>query len=302
MAIPDFQSLMLPLLTFSADQKEHLKREAVEVLATQFKLSDEEKSKLLPSGKQAVFENRIGWANSFLKQAGLLEYPRRGYIKVTHRGLEVLKQQPKFINNKFLEQFPEFVQFRNNSKEGIDQPILSNDVAEKTPEELLESGYRTLRVSLANDLLQQIKACTPYFFEKLVVELLVKMGYGGSIEDAGRVIGKSGDEGIDGIINEDKLGLDVIYLQAKKWEGSVSRPEIQKFAGALLGQKAKKGVFITTSSFTREARDFAAKVDSKIVLIDGDMLVQLMMDHGLGVSTSAIYEIKRIDSDYFTED
>jgi restriction system protein len=301
MAIPDFQSLMLPLLTFSADQKEHLKREAVEVLATQFKLSDEEKSKLLPSGKQAVFENRIGWANSFLKQAGLLEYPRRGYIKVTHRGLEVLKQQPKFINNKFLEQFPEFVQFRNNSKEGIDQPILSNDVAEKTPEELLESGYRTLRVSLANDLLQQIKACTPYFFEKLVVELLVKMGYGGSIEDAGRVIGKSGDEGIDGIINEDKLGLDVIYLQAKKWEGSVSRPEIQKFAGALLGQKAKKGVFITTSSFTREARDFAAKVDSKI-LIDGDMLVQLMMDHGLGVSTSAIYEIKRIDSDYFTED
>jgi restriction system protein len=256
MAIPDFQSLMLPLLTFSADQKEHLKREAVEVLATQFKLSDEEKSKLLPSGKQAVFENRIGWANSFLKQAGLLEYPRRGYIKVTHRGLEVLKQQPKFINNKFLEQFPEFVQFRNNSKEGIDQPILSNDVAEKTPEELLESGYRTLRVSLANDLLQQIKACTPYFFEKLVVELLVKMGYGGSIEDAGRVIGKSGDEGIDGIINEDKLGLDVIYLQAKKWEGSVSRPEIQKFAGALLGQKAKKGVFITTSSFTRGSTGF----------------------------------------------
>lgn len=302
MAIPDFQSLMLPLLAFSADQKEHLKREAVEALATQFNLSDEEKSQLLPSGKQVVFENRIGWAKSYLKQAGLLEYPRRGYSNITPRGLEVLKQQPAFINIKFLEQFPEFMQFRHGENEVVDQFFVTNDVAEKTPEELLEAGYKTLRASLANDLLQQIKACTPYFFEKLVVELLVKMGYGGSIEDAGRVIGKSGDEGIDGVINEDKLGLDVIYLQAKKWEGSVSRPEIQKFAGALLGQRAKKGVFITTSSFTREARDFAAKVDSKIVLIDGDMLVQLMMDHGLGVSTSAIYEIKRIDSDYFTED
>lgn len=302
MAIPDFQSLMLPLLKFSSDQKDHLTREAVDALALHFNLSDEEKNQLLPSGTQAVFVNRVGWAKSYLKQAGLLEYPRRGYSNITSRGLEVLKQQPAFINIKFLEQFPEFMQSRNSGKEGIDQPIVTNDVAEKTPEELLEAGYKTLRASLANELLQQIKACTPYFFEKLVVELLVKMGYGGSIEDAGRVIGKSGDEGIDGIINEDKLGLDVIYLQAKKWEGSVSRPEIQKFAGALLGQKAKKGVFITTSAFTKEAREFAAKVDSKIVLIDGDMLAQLMMDHGLGVSTAAIYEIKRIDSDYFTED
>lgn len=301
MTIPDFQSLMLPLLKFSSDQKDHLTREAVDVLALHFNLTEEERNQLLPSGSQAIFVNRVGWAKSYLKQAGLLEYPRRGYSNITGRGLEVLKQQPGSINIKFLEQFPEFMQSRHGDNGSVDQPTVVG-VGEKTPEELLEAGYRTLRNNLANELLLQIKVCSPYFFEKLVVELLVKMGYGGSIEDAGRVIGKSGDEGIDGIINEDKLGLDVIYLQAKKWEGSVSRPEIQKFAGALLGQKAKKGVFITTSTFTKEAREFAAKVDSKIVLIDGDMLAQLMMDHGLGVSTSAIYEIKRIDSDYFTED
>lgn len=302
MAIPDFQRLLLPLLRHCADGKEHSKRDAVPALAQELHLTDDELAELLPTGRQGRFDNRVGWAKAHLKQAGLLEITGRGVFRISPRGSQVLKENPALIDMKFLEQFPEYVAFRSGNRQKDESPVPESINQEATPEELLEAGYRSLRSNLANELLHQIKACSPYFFEKLVVELLVKMGYGGSIEDAGQVIGKSGDEGIDGIINEDRLGLDVIYLQAKKWEGSVSRPEIQKFAGALLGQKARKGVFITTSSFTREARDFAAKVDSKIVLIDGEMLAQLMMDHGLGVSTSAIYEIKRIDSDYFTED
>ena len=302
MAIPDFQTLMLPLLKFVSDQKEHTSQEAIDVLALEFGLTEREKNSLLPSGRQSVFVNRIAWAKSYLKQAGLIESPRRGFSRITPEGQGVLQQSPSRITIKFLEQFPEFLEFRARGKK--EAPLLpNNEIAlESPPEELLEAGYQALRSRLVSDLIQQVKTCSPRFFEKLVMELLVKMGYGSNLKDAGRLTGRSADEGIDGIINEDKLGLDVIYIQAKKWEGPVSRPEIQKFAGALLGQKAKKGVFITTSSFTGEAKDFAAKLDSKIVLIDGELLAQLMIDYNLAVSTIATYEIKRVDSDYFIEE
>lgn len=295
---------MLPLLRHCQDGLDHSKQDAVPALARQFGLTNEELSELLPTGRQSRFDNRVGWAKSYLKQAGLLEITGRGVFRITPRGLEVLKGNPARISMRFLEQFPEYVAFREKNKQedekgetaALDRPT------QATPEELIEAGYRQLRDTLAADLLQQIKAASPVFFEQLVVELLLKMGYGGTRQDAGQVVGKSGDGGIDGIINEDRLGLDVVYIQAKRWEGDVGRPEIQKFVGALAGHKAKKGVFITTSGYTKEARGYAAQVDSKIVLVDGPMLADLMIDFNLGVSAVNTYEIKRVDSDYFAED
>ncbi|MCL6559753.1 MAG: restriction endonuclease, partial [Firmicutes bacterium] len=248
------------------------------------------------------FHNRVGWARTYLKKAGLLESTRRGYFRITERGLEVLKKSPSRIDVHFLEQFAEFREFRMLRHKKEDEDTTEAELSVSTPEEVLESAYKQLRDNLANELLQQIKASSPSLFEKLVVELLVKMGYGGSRQDAGKAIGKSGDEGIDGIIKEDRLGLDIIYIQAKRWENTVGRPEVQKFAGALQGQRARKGIMITTSSFSQEAQDYASRIDNKIVLIDGERLAQLMIDHNLGVSSVAAYEIKKIDSDYFTEE
>jgi len=303
MSIPEFQSFMLPLLRFTADQQEHSLREAIENLAQTFQLSEQERKELLPSGQQAVFDNRVSWASTHLKKAGLLESPRRSFFKITQRGLDVLSQNPARIDNKFLERFPEFVEFRGGGKKDKEATLeLAPDGnSHQTPEELLEYGYQKIRQDLAQEVLNRVKASSPSFFERLVVELLVKMGYGGSRKDAGEAVGKSGDEGIDGIIKEDRLGLDVIYIQAKKWDGVVSRPEIQKFAGALQGQRAKKGIFLTTSSFSNEARDFASRIDSKIVLIDGKQLAQLMIDNDVGVSKVSSYEIKKIDFDYFVD-
>jgi len=300
MAIPDFQSIMLPLLKFSADKKEHSMREAMEFLSKQFNLTDEERRELLPSGQQAIFDNRVGWARTYMKKALLLESTSRGYFRITQRGLEVTKQNLTAIDVKFLGRFDEFKQFRALKKEGNLHKETDSD-QEKTPEEALESAYQNLRDNLANDLLQQIKSSPPSLFERIVVELLVKMGYGGSRQDAGKAIGQSGDEGIDGIIKEDRLGLDIIYIQAKRWENTVGRPEIQKFAGALQGQRAKKGIFITTSDFTKDAYEYASRIDSKIVLINGEQLTQFMIDHNIGVNPISSYELKRIDSDYFTE-
>ncbi len=303
MSIPDFQSVMLPLLKFAADQQEHSLREAIETLAQTFKLSDEERKELLPSGQQAVFDNRVGWSRTHMKKAGLLESTRRSFFKITQRGLDVLSRNPQKIDVKFLEQFPEFVEFRAASRR--DKEIVLGAEAEvnnhQTPEELLEYGYQRIRQDLAQELLNRVKNSSPSFFERLVVELLVKMGYGGSRKDAGEAVGRSGDGGIDGIIKEDRLGLDIIYIQAKKWEGVVGRPEIQKFAGALQGQRAKKGIFITTSGFSNEAREYVAIIDSKIVLIDGQQLAQLMIDHDVGVSKVSSYEIKKLDFDYFVD-
>ncbi|MFB3885422.1 MAG: restriction endonuclease [Thermodesulfobacteriota bacterium] len=303
MSIPDYQTIMLPLLRFAGDQQEHSLREAVDQLAERyFKLTEEEKKELLPSGLQEVFKNRVGWARTYMKKAGLLESTRRGHFKITDRGKKVLTQSPTRIDVTFLEQFEEFRQFRALRHTRVEGGEVEEEMSERTPEEALESAHKQLRDNLANELLQQIKSCSPALFEKIVVELLVKMGYGGSRQDAGRAIGKSGDEGIDGIIKEDRLGLDIIYIQAKRWENTVGRPEVQKFAGALQGQRARKGIMITTSNFSKEALDYAQRIDSKIVLIDGEQIAQLMIDHSLGVSPMAAYEIKKIDTDYFTEE
>lgn len=304
MAIPDYQSMMLPVLKFASDGRERTFKELLDTMAQHFGLTPEELAVMLPSGNQRVFANRLGWAKTYLKQAGLLDIPRRGSFKITERGQKVLRSNPGNISSKFLDQFPEFIAFKQRTKRGQAAEIEPEDAGEDdtTPDETMETAFRQLREELAQELLGQIKACSPAFFERTVVDLLLAMGYGGSRREAGATIGKSGDGGIDGIIKEDKLGLDVVYIQAKRWDsGIVGRPEIQKFAGALQGQRAKKGVFITTSAFTREAKEFAAFIDTRIVLIDGEQLAQLMIDHGVGVTTTTVYALKRLDSDYFAE-
>lgn len=302
MAIPDYQTCMLPFLRHLSDGADHTLRDAEESLAEHFKLTSTERAELLPSGQQGVFKNRIGWARTYLKKAGLLESPKRGVFKITARGLKTIASVPTRIDAKYLEQFPEFVEFRDVSKpESGSVAAVELPPSKTTPEEAIELAHQGLREQLAAELITRILSCSPTFFEQLVVELLVKMGYGGSRRDAGERIGQTGDGGIDGIIKEDKLGLDTIFIQAKRWQGSVGRPEIQKFVGALQGQRAKKGVFITTSSYTAEAADYATRIDTKVVLIDGKQLAGLMIDFDVGVASAATYVVKRIDSDYFEE-
>jgi restriction system protein len=305
--IPDFQSCMLPLLKLAGDKKEYHIRKATEELSKEFALTEEEKKELLPSGTQEIMHNRVGWAKSYMQKAVLLQMTRRGYFRITPRGLDVLKSSPKKISIKYLEQFEEFQKFldaarKSQTKQEKKQEDTFN---ESTPEEIIEIGYHKLRNDLISELLEFMlddAKCSPSFFENLVVDLLVEMGYGGSKKDAGQAIGKSGDEGIDGIIKEDKLGLDVVYIQAKKWKGQIGRPEIQKFAGALQGQRARKGIFIATSSFSSQARDYVAKIESKIILIDGVMLANLMIEHNVGVQMAQSYQLKKIDYDYFGAD
>jgi restriction system protein len=294
---------MLPVLKLASDGKEHKFSQAVEELADEFNLTTEERSELLPSGSQAVFNNRVGWARSYLKQAGLLASPKRGYFTITQKGIELLAKKPSKVDASVLEQYPEFIEFKSRRKDKNEnesqEEFLSEQESSLTPEDALASAYQKLRSALESEILSAVKEVSPSFFERLVVDLLVKMGYGGNRQDAGKALGKSGDGGIDGIINEDRLGLDVIYIQAKRWEGAVGRPEIQKFAGALQGQRARKGVYITTSSFTKEAREYASLIESKIILIDGENLSRLMAEHGVGVSIVGQYKVKKLDSDYF---
>lgn len=302
MAIPDYQACMLPLLAFAGTNGSHTLRSAVEALAETFKLSAEERVTMLPSGAQEVITNRVGWAKTYLTKAGLLASPKRGVFEITERGRQLLIEKPATIDSKFLERYEEFNAFRAKSSKDETPEELVENPAFSTPEEALEYGYQRLTENLADDIIRKIMFCSPAFFERLVVELMVKMGYGGSLREAAQIVGKSGDGGIDGIIKEDKLGLDVIYIQAKRWEGTVGRPEIQKFAGALLGQKARKGIFITTSTFTKDAREYAQNLEAKLILIDGERLADLMIQYGLGVSTTMVYEIKKVDSDYFNEE
>lgn len=303
MAIPDYQTLMLPLLKIADDGKEHLLKESINILSEQFNLSDDDIAALLPSGTQTIIYNRIGWARTYMKKAGLLTAPKRGHFQITEKGKELLKKNPSKIDVKLLDQYDEFVSFKTAHRtKDIDHIQEEKSDEFGTPEEALEYGYQKITSNLSEDILSIVKECSPSFFEKLVVDLLVTIGYGGSRKEASEVLGKSGDGGIDGIIKEDKLGLDIIYIQAKRWESIIGRPEIQKFAGALLGQKAKKGIFITTSSFTQEAVEYAQSLENKVVLIDGNKLAQLMIEHNLGVSAVTSYEIKRIDSDYFVKD
>lgn len=303
MPVPDFQSFFKPLLEIATDGKEHSLKEAREKIAEYFNLTDEDRAELLPSGNQTKFDNRVAWAKSYFVQAKVLESPRRAYFKITDRGKKLLAQGHERIDVKVLNQYPEFVEFHTPSKQNKSVPTPSTEEGiSETPEEVLQKAYQSIRSDLAGEILERIKSNSPAFFENLVIDLMVAMGYGGSRVDAGQSVGQSGDEGIDGIIKEDRLGLDVIYLQAKRWEGTVGRPEIQKFVGALHGKRAKKGVFITTGKFSEEAHEYVKSIDPKVILIDGRALANYMIDFNLGTSTGVTYEIKRIDSDYFAEE
>jgi restriction system protein len=294
---------MLPLLEIASDKNIHEFRAAIDTLIEKFNLTDEQKQELLPSGKQPIFENRAGWAKTHLKKAGLLNYPKRGCIEITERGISVLENKPEKIDMRFLKQFDEYNEFLNITNQNKNDDGSINEIEIHTPEELIETAFQNIKRTLADEILEKVRNVTPAFFERLVVDLLVKMGYGGSIKDAGKAIGKTNDEGIDGTIKEDKLGLDIIYIQAKRWkEGNVvGRPEIQKFVGALAGQGAKKGIFITASSFSKDAIEYSPKNETKIIMIDGIQLAELMIEYNVGVSNQQTYEIKKIDNDYFGE-
>lgn len=300
MAIPDYQTTMLPFLQCLSDGKEHALAEIRASLASHFSLTDEEVEELLPSGNQGVFENRTGWARTYLKNAGLLRYVRRGVFQITDRGQELLANPPDRITSKFLEQYPEFMEFRERGKSKV-KPEPTSTPSTETPDETIEAAYSQLRDELVGELRAQLETVSWRFFERLVIDVLVAMGYGGSRKEAGQAFQKGSDEGIDGTIKEDRLGLDIIYVQAKRWKtgNTVGRPDIQQFAGALQGKRARKGVFITTSDFSKEARDYVQYTDSKIILLNGEELAELMIDHDVGVSKSETYVIKKIDTDYF---
>ena len=304
--IPDYQTIMLPLLEITSDKEIHKFREVVDKISDHFKLSEEERNKLLPSGNQALIDNRVGWARFYLTKAGLLKSEKRGTHQITEQGIKLLESKPTELRTKDLEQFKQFVDFKDsiskkNDKENDDNSTIEDEQHIETPEEALEYAYLKLKNDLSRDMLDTIKSCSPAFFEKLVVDLLTKMGYGGSRKDAGQALGKTGDGGIDGIIKEDKLGLDTIYIQAKKWENTVPVREIRDFAGALLSKKARKGIFITTSSFPKSAFEFVESIEHKIILIDGEKLTDLMFEFNVGLSKQSLYEVKKIDSDYFEE-
>lgn len=309
MAIPDFQSLMLPVLKIAGDGNEHHLNEAIEALALQFGLNEQDRREMLPSGKQRKFDNRVGWARTYLQKAGLLSHTGRSKFRITEQGNNVLKENVTSINIKFLKQFPEFLEFRPSLEKEArteDNGNISQEIIEQTshtPQEVLETSYQSLRQTLAQEILERVKNSPPKFFETLVVDLLVAMGYGGSLKDAGQAVGQVGDGGIDGIIKEDKLGLDAIYLQAKRWEGTVGSPVVHGFAGALMGKRARKGILITTSKFSQAAKDYAGSLDNlKIILIDGEQLSHLMIDHDVGVTEESRYVVKKIDLDYFGEE
>ncbi len=305
MAVPDFQSFFVPVLRATLDGKEHSSAEIREKVAAELDLTAEDLDQKLPSGTQTVFANRATWSTVYLTKAGALERPRRGTFQITERGRRLLQKCPRRFTKQALNSFPEFVAFSRGQgadtgkpEEG-DESVKPSDDSAHTPEENLISAYQLLQNTLANEVLEAVRKSTPRFFEELVVDLLVAMGYGGSVADAGKAVGRSGDDGIDGIIKEDKLGLDFVYIQAKRWKDSVGRPVIQAFAGSLEGHRARKGVFITTSIFTSDAVDYVQRIEKKIVLVDGKRLADLMIEHNVGVTATQTFTLKRLDSDYF---
>lgn len=301
MAIPDYQTLMLPLLEWLSDGKVHTARQTYDHLIQLFNLTTDEANQLLPDSNQPIIENRVGWAKTYLKKAGLVDNSKRGIWQISELGLKFLKNKPTRITNEDLMHIPEFLSFKQSSHSSPTQTNQIKVESESTPTELMDLSYQRIRDALATEVLSAVKNCSPAFFERLVVDVMLALGYGGSRRDAGEATRIAKDGGIDGIIREDKLGLDMIYLQAKKWEGTVGRPEIQKFVGALQGERARKGVFITTSNFSCEAIEYVKHLDSKIILISGSQLAELMIDHNVGVSTRQTYEVKQIDSDYFAD-
>lgn len=298
MTIPSFQEITLPLLECSADGKVRSLASVRAELAVHFGLTEAEQTELLPSGRQGRFANRVAWAKVYLQRAGVFSSPGRGQFQITSRGREILASPPVILDIKYLERYPEFREFRSRPPETVTVPVEATESG--TPEETLDAAYQNIRASLASELIERVKAGTPRFFELLVIELLLKMGYGRA-GGSGEAIGRSGDEGIDGIIAEDRLGLEMVYLQAKRWDGTVGRPEIQKFVGALHGRRAKKGVFITTGSFSSEALNYVRTIDPRVALIDGAQLAQFMIDYNVGVAPDRSYDVKKIDSDYFEE-
>jgi restriction system protein len=302
--IPDYQTAMLPTLRALSDGGVKRAGDIRDQVAGVFNLTEEEQRELVPSGQKTLFSDRVSWALTYMKKAALVETVRRAHYRLTPRGKDLLATNPARVDLSVLARYPEFVDWkeRSDAPKPAKPAVASIPGALETPEESLDSAYQTLRKAIEADLLDQVKAMPPAFFEKLVVQLLVSMGYGGSLKDAGQAVGKSGDGGIDGIINEDKLGLDVIHIQAKRWHNTVGRPEIQSFAGSLDGVKAKKGVFITTSGFSAEARAYVDKIEKRIVLIDGERLAALMFEHNVGVTKVASYDVKQVDGDYFTEE
>jgi len=302
MAVPDFQSFFKPLLDLAADGKEHSIQEARKLIAERMALSEADLKELLPSGIQTKFDNRVAWAKSYFIQAKVLEATRRSHFRITERGVDLHKKGLARIDIRVLKQYPEFVEFHKGKGAQEDDATPQSELQTETPEESLQQAYESIRNNLVGEILGKVKSNSPSFFEKLVVDLMLAMGYGGSRADAGKSIGGTGDEGVDGIIKEDRLGLDVIYLQAKRWEGTVGRPEIQRFVGALHGKRARKGVFITTGRFSEDAIRYVETIDPKVILIDGRTLAELMIDHNLGTTTSGTYEIKRIDTDYYLEE
>jgi restriction system protein len=303
MAIPDFQAIMLPILETLQDGQVRSTGAMTDLLAERFKLTDQERQELMQSG-QPVFYNRVAWAKTHLKNAGLIDNPTRGKVSISEAGLKVLGQKPAIVNCRFLKQFPSYLKFigqapDDDKVDGKDETALETT---KTPEEALEASYQLLRNTLAVEVLDHVKRCSPSFFERLVVELLVAMGYGGSFAEAARVVGQAGDGGIDGIINEDKLGLDVVCVQAKRWENAVGRPDVQKFAGSMEGLRARKGVMLTTSTFSKDAEQFVKSIERKIILINGQRLAQLMIEHNIGVAPTRSYVLKKLDQDYFEDE
>lgn len=310
MPIPSHEDAMLPVLKLLGDGVTQHRRALAESVADHFALTPDERAKLLPSGKAPVIRSRTGWALSYMKQAGLVSAPRRGWYQITPIGEQVLSASPEHLDNEYLLRYEGFQDFRSRSRGAPGTVVAADDAnAEEAvfssqavpPDEELDRAYSRLRSAVETELADTIKTVTPAFFEEVVIDLLVRMGYGGNRAEAARAIGRTGDGGIDGVIDEDRLGLDSIYVQAKRWESSVGRPEIQKFAGALQGQRATKGIFITTSAFTREAEEYAQRIGTRIVLIDGRRLASLMFEHDVGVSPKRTYVVKDVDGDYFEE-
>ena len=291
---------MLPLLNTCANGQEWSMSAAREPVADHFDLSEEDRKELLPSGTQPRFNNRFAWAKIYLERAGLLTRTRRGHFTISPVGENVLKNSPGHIDISFLNQFEEFDNFRTKSSEKEFSPTVTT--TSETPEEQLQDAHKRLCGDLASELLMQIADMSSEFFEKLVLDLLLAMGYGGFNEQAGTLTNSGADAGIDGIINQDHLGLETIYLQAKKWKDTVGRPEIHKFVGALHGRRARKGVFLTTSSFSRDALKYAGTIETKVVLIDGQRLAELMIEHNVACTPNQTFVVKKIDSDYFCED
>jgi restriction system protein len=311
MAVPDFQSFMLPLLNELADGQEHDLKDLYQALALKLDLSEDDKDELLPSGKQRVYHSRIGWARTYLKKAGLLHTVKRARFIITEDGKNLLAIHPPVINKSMLEQYPSYMEFlqlsKSNAKESSSVPssnLLVDEESELSPTEQISVSFKTIQSELVDELLDVIRVGSPKFFETLVVDLMLAMGYGGWSKDSGKATQYTADGGIDGIINEDPLGLETIYLQAKRFsEGNtVGRPDIQAFSGALDMQRARKGVFITTSRFSRDALDYVQRIEKKIVLIDGQQVAEMMIKYNLGVTVKDTYQIKNIDTDYFNED